>query len=211
MNLKNLTPHGRGVRGLDLSRSSILFGGAFGRIFRALPPAEFGPSEVETRANLHTLAKNMVSTEDKPKDGADPEESGIPALFTYLGQFVDHDLTFDPASSLQQQNDIDGLTDFRTPRFDLDNIYGRGPEDQPYLYFDLDKVPKLLLGKPLTGGTQAIPPAADLPRNGGNLTSTQPARAIIGDPRNDENVIISQLQGLFFRFHNRFVDDHPSL
>ncbi len=211
MNNKSPTPHGRGVRGITLPRSSLLFEGNFGRIFRALPPAQFGNDDRSSLASLHALAVKMVGPPDDPKDGADPEESGIPALYTYLGQFVDHDLTFDPASSLQQQNDIDGLTDFRTPRFDLDNIYGRGPEDQPYLYFDLDKVPKLLLGKPLTGGTQAIPPAADLPRNGGNLTSTQPARAIIGDPRNDENVIISQLQGLFFRFHNRFVDDHPSL
>src|SRR6266481_7484605 len=167
MNLKNLTPHGRGVRGLDLSRSSILFGGAFGRIFRALPPAEFGPSEVESRANLHTLAKNMVSTEDKPKDGADPEESGIPALFTYLGQFVDHDLTFDPASSLQQQNDPDGLVDYRTPRFDLDNVYGRGPDDQPYLYdftHGADKA-KLLLGGHLIGGGRLNEDARDLARN----------------------------------------------
>jgi len=73
-----------------------------------------------------------VSTKDDPKDGPDAEESGIPALYTYLGQFVDHDLTFDPASSLQQQDDPDGLVDFRTPKFDLDNVYGRGPDDQPY-------------------------------------------------------------------------------
>ena len=30
-------------------------------------------------------------------------------------------------------------------------------------------------------------------------------RAIIGDPRNDENVIVSRLQGLFLRLHNRFA------
>src|SRR5262245_53237553 len=134
MDLKNLTPHGRGVRGLTLSRSSQLFGGAFGRIFRALPAADFGANDDETQKNLKALGKAMVSTNDPPKDGPDPEESGIPALYTYLGQFVDHDLTFDPASSLQQQDDPDGLTDYRTPRFDLDNVYGRGPDDQPYLY-----------------------------------------------------------------------------
>jgi Animal haem peroxidase len=209
MNLKNLTPHGRGVRGLDLSRSSVLFGGAFGRIFRALPPAEFGPTEVETRANLHTLAKNMVSTQDDAKDGADPEESGIPALFTYLGQFVDHDLTFDPASSLQQQNDPDGLVDYRTPKFDLDNVYGRGPDDQPYLYdfsTGSDKA-KFVFGKPLSGAPAINPPARDLARNDAHLPAGQNARAIIGDPRNDENALVSQLQGLFLRFHNRLIDD----
>src|SRR5213079_2810653 len=119
--------------------------------------------------------------------GKDDEESGIPALYTYLGQFIDHDITFDPASSLQKQNDPDALTDFRTPAFDLDNVYGRGPSDQPYLY---DDGPTFLLGDKIGGGGD--PNARDLPRN--NAT---PARALIGDPRNDENTIISQLQGLF--------------
>ena len=64
----------------------------------------------------------------------EPGNPRIPAGFTYLGQFIDHDLTFDPASSLQKQNDPDALVDYRTPAFDLDNIYGRGPDDQPYLY-----------------------------------------------------------------------------
>src|SRR5437870_12564553 len=162
MKVRNLTPHGRGVRGLDLPRSSVLFGGAFGRIFRPLPAAEFGESDAETLANLHTLAKHMVSTDDPPKDGPDPEESGIPALYTYLGQFIDHDLTFDPASSLQQQNDPDALVDFRTPRFDLDCVYGRGPDDQPYLYQD-DGV-HLLLGRRLTGNPHDSR-TRDLPRN----------------------------------------------
>jgi hypothetical protein len=209
MDLKNLTPHGRGVRGLALSRSSVLFGGSFGRIFRALPPAEFGANDAETQANLKLLGKAMVSTPDPAKDGPDTEESGIPALYTYLGQFIDHDLTFDPASSLQQQNDPDGLVDYRTPRFDLDNVYGRGPDDQPYLYdftSGSDKA-KLLLGKPLSGGGPLNPSARDLARNDAHVAPKQPARAIIGDPRNDENAIVSQLQGLFLRFHNRLIDD----
>jgi hypothetical protein len=209
MNLKNLTPHGRGVRGLALPRSSLLFDGAFGRLFRALPPADFGANDAESQANLKLLGKAMVSTEDDPKDGPDPEESGIPALYTYLGQFVDHDLTFDPASSLQQQNDPDGLVDYRTPRFDLDNVYGRGPDDQPYLY-DFSSgsgQAKLLLGKPLTGGGPSNPGARDLPRNDAHVSAGRPARAIIGDPRNDENALVSQLQGLFFRFHNRLIDE----
>jgi Animal haem peroxidase len=204
MQLRNITPHGRGVRGLNLSRSSIFFGGAFGRIFRALPAAEFGASDDETLANLKVLGKAMVSTQDLPKDGPDAEESGIPSLYTYLGQFVDHDLTFDPASSLQQQNDPDGLVDYRTPKFDLDNVYGRGPDDQPYLYDfseGSDKA-KFLMGKTLTGAPAILPPALDLARNGAD-----PQRAIIGDPRNDENTLVSQLQGLFLRFHNRLITD----
>src|SRR2546429_4170360 len=48
----------------------------------------------------------------------------------------DLDLTFDPESSFQKKKDPDALTDFRTPAFDLDNVYGRGPGDQPYMYLD---------------------------------------------------------------------------
>src|SRR6058998_3054193 len=96
--------HGTTIRGLDLTRGSRFFGGQFGRMFRSLPPADFGSSDTKTEENL--LA---------------------------LGQAIDHDLTFDPASSLQQQDDPEGLVDFRTPRFDLDNLYGKGPDDAPYL------------------------------------------------------------------------------
>jgi hypothetical protein len=208
MDGRNFTAHGQGVRGLALSRSSLLFGGAFGRIFRALPPADFGANDAESMANLKGLGKAMVSTEDKPKDGPDTEESGIPALYTYLGQFIDHDITFDPASSLQQQNDPDGLVDYRTPKFDLDNVYGRGPADQPYLYefsSGSDKA-KFILGKALSGGGELNANARDLARNDSHVSAKQPARAIIGDPRNDENGLVSQLQGLFLRFHNRLID-----
>src|ERR1700745_1898870 len=112
MDLRNLTPHGRGVRGLTLPRSSQLFSGPFGRIFRALPPAEFGNNDQETQDNLAALAAEMVGGNDPPKDGPDAEESGIPSLYTYLGQFIDHDITFDPMSSLIKPSDPTPLTDF---------------------------------------------------------------------------------------------------
>ena len=166
-------------------------------MFRSLPAGRYGHTDAARRAALVTLGEQLTSSFDPPKDGADPEESGIPALYTYLGQFIDHDVTFDPMSTLVQHSDPDALTDFRTPAFDLDNVYGRGPSDQPYLY---DNGPKFLLGDLLNNG------APDLPRN-----NAQPRRALIGDPRNDENSIVSQLQGLFLRFHNRTVDDNRTL
>lgn len=196
----SIRPHGTGVRGLTLSRGSQLFEGRFGRMFRALPAADFGDTDEQTGKALGDLATAMVG-EDAPKDGADPEESGIPAVYTYFGQFIDHDLTFDPSSSLQKQDDPDALVDFRTPRFDLDNIYGRGKDEDPYFY---DNDGRFLLGRPLSGA-KANPKAHDLPRS-----QATPARAIIGDPRNDENTIVSQLQGLFHRFHNAvFADLKP--
>ena len=200
-----IRPHGAGVRGVNLSRSSTLFGGPFGRIFRVVPPADFGPDDVASLAALSNLASAMIAPPDPAKDGPDPEESGIPAAYTYLGQFIDHDLTFDPASSLQRQNDPDALVDYRTPRFDLDNVYGRGPDDQPYLYEDGRT---FILGTPLTGAA-ANPRAKDLPRSN-PASAGNPRRAIIGDPRNDENVIVSQLQGLLHRFHNKLAADQPS-
>jgi len=196
-------PHGLPPRGIDMDTRSRLFEGRFGRLFRALAPADFGNNDTEAQQLLEALAVAMIHEADCPKDGEDDEESGISAAYTYLGQFIDHDITFDPSSSLMRQNDPDGLTDFRTPRLDLDSIYGRGPDDQPYLYGD-NKT--LLLGKPLTGNAvgQPIQNAQDLARAAND-------RALIGDPRNDENVIVSQLQGLFLRFHNRVRHDNPEL
>jgi len=190
--------HSTVLRGLESSGLSPMFQGRFGRMFRSLPAARFGGSEEHNLGVLRKLGNAMSATFDPPKDGLDDEESGIPALYTYLGQFMDHDITFDPESSLQKQNDPDALTDFRTPAFDLDNVYGRGPDDQPYMY---DGSAKFLLGEPLSGGSQH---ARDLVRSPNG-------RALIGDPRNDENSIVSQLQGLFQRFHNRVVTEHPHL
>jgi len=205
---RRIRPHGVGVRGANLSRSSVLFSGPFGRIFRALPPADFGVDDAATLKALQALADKMTSVADpeEPKDGADDEESGIPSAYTYFGQFIDHDLTFDPASSLQKQNDPDALVDYRTPRFDLDNVYGRGPDDQPYLYEDGRS---FIVGAPLTGAA-ANPKARDLPRSAVSNPAQNSRRAIIGDPRNDENVIVSQLQGLWHRFHNRIATDNPA-
>jgi hypothetical protein len=195
--------HSTPIRGLMATVRSPIFQGRFGRLFRSLAPATFGHTDKENIDNLKTLGDAMSATFDPPTDGKDPEESGIPALYTYLGQFIDHDLTFDPASSLQAKDDPAALTDFRTPAFDLDNIYGRGPDDQPYMYNADGKT--FLLGKTILAGSTDVG-ATDLPRN-----SAKPARALIGDPRNDENTIVSQLQGLFHRFHNRTVQEHPHM
>ena len=190
--------HGKPLRGLMSTPKSSSFQGRFGRMFRFLPAATSGRTDADSREALMDLGKAMTSSFDPPKDGFDAEESGIPALYTYFGQFVDHDITFDPMTTLIQHSDPDALTDFRTPALDLDNVYGRGPGDQPYMYDNGG--PKFLLGDALDNG------ATDLPRN-----TAKPRRALIGDPRNDENSIVSQLQGLMLRFHNRVVDDNDKL
>jgi len=193
--------HGVPIRGLMSVNNSPQFEGKFGRMFHIQDKdkAKFGATDADNVTNLTALGTAMTAGFDAPFDGPDPEESGIPALYTYLGQFIDHDITFDPASSLQMQNDPDALVDFRSPAFDLDNVYGRGPDDQPALYNGDDT---FLLGDPIFGGTD--PNARDLPRNNALIR-----RALIGDPRNDENALVSQLQGLFLHFHNRMVADNP--
>lgn len=108
---------------------------------------------------------------------------------------MDHDITFDPVSSLTRQNDPDALVDFRSPAFDLDSLYGRGPSDQPYLY-DPDGV-HLTPGEDVSLTETVKGP--DLPR-------VASGRAVVGDPRNDENLIVSQLQVAMVRFHNAVLD-----
>jgi len=195
--------HSTEPRGLAGVPSSPLFEGRFGRMFRALPV--FGHDEQHLRA----LGDAMVSEAEEevtPEGEIDEEETTkpIPAGFTYLGQFVDHDLTFDPVSMLDRQNDPDALTNFRTPRFDLDSVYGRGPSDQPYLYDQERGVGAagetgllFLVGNAVSSDPTFAGP--DLPRNA-------QGRALTGDPRNDENLIVSQLHHAIAKFHNQVVE-----
>jgi hypothetical protein len=218
------------LRGSTAPRTSSSFQGKFGRMFRALPPADFADVDLELLADNGRISNdpdaksgmNAFPEVDRDDDGvpvrvngklvpkpapeavADTEENfGIPAGYTYLGQFIDHDITFDPASSMQKRNDPEALVDFRTPALDLDCLYGRGPEDQPYMFQD-DGV-RFNLGVALTRSGQASK-ANDLPRASTSNAPASARRAIIGDKRNDENVIVSQLQGVFLKFHNAVAD-----
>jgi hypothetical protein len=180
-------------------------------------------------AQLKTLGNAMIDAVDAPRD---PQETNsiIPPVYTYWGQFIDHDITANTdrtAADLETditQDDfiplspdfvIDKLKNLRRPAFDLDSVYGDGPTLDPALptaaknfYQEEDPV-KLKIGQnaeqdaagnPTPG--QKIPPeddlSRDLPRN--NRT------AVIGDSRNDENLIVAQFHLAFLRFHNAVVD-----
>lgn len=183
-------------RGLQAVPQSPLYKGLFGRMFRKLP-AQRPDDEL-----LVYLAAAMVEPEDS---GADRDNPRIPAGYTYLGQFVDHDITFDPTSKLQRLNDPNALRNFRTPRFDLDSLYASGPVDSPFLYENEGEFAgvKLLVGRNpaerIPGDPNERLEERDLPRN-------WQGRALIGDPRNDENNVVSQLQLAFIDFHNAVVD-----
>jgi len=136
--------------------------------------------------------------------------SDIPSGFTYLGQFLDHDLTFDktdvmlgaivsPAQLLQA----------RSPSLDLDSLYGAGPQDPGSAKFYEADGMHLKVGK--TVAADGIPAKAgfDLPRGAGSSARAK-RRAIIPDPRNDENLAVAQTHLAMIRFHNRVLDSLPS-
>ena len=110
---------------------------------------------------------------------------------TFFGQFLDHDLTRDGGSSLGRATSLRRSVNLRSARLDLDSVYGGGPRESPDLYGD-DRVHLLLE----SGGLHE-----DLPRDAEGA-------AIIADPRNDENLMISGLHAGFLRFHNAVVDRH---
>jgi hypothetical protein len=137
-------------------------------------------------------------------------ETRIPAGFTYLGQFVDHDLTFDrTAVTLGENVSPADLLQARSPSLDLDSLYGAGPGDpESERFYEADGI-HLKMGR--TEPIEGLPrfDGFDLPRGAGS-NPAQRRKAIIPDPRNDENLAIAQSHLAFIRFHNRVVDELPS-
>ncbi len=160
-------------------------------------------------AGLKALGSAMV---DAPADGE--PNSGIPPVYTYWGQFVDHDVTAntdrgtsiditgDPMTPLEPRLVLNILKNLREPALNLDSVYGNGPgapdEDGqvPYDGIKFRTGPLTVLGVP----GFAVVPGDDLPR----VAATGKAR--IGDSRNDENLIVAQLHLAFLKFHNAVVD-----
>jgi heme peroxidase len=123
--------------------------------------------------------------------GDEADEPGslasVAAGWPFFGQFVAHDITAD-RSAPQAHADLSQLRNARSPRLNLEGLYGDGPIGHPFL-FQRDDPAKLL----------TAPGGHDLLRN---IEGT----AIIGDPRNDSHVIMSQMHLAFVHAHNAFVD-----
>jgi hypothetical protein len=176
----------------------------FGRLFPSLKP--FAPaSKGVTKALLALGAKGgLLDAQDQLSAGPvnlitdpslsvnNPDNPTHTAGTTFFGQFVDHDSTFDTSSKLGTPTDPATSPNGRTPSLDLDSVYGGGPAASPALYDTPNDPAKLLIG---SGGI-----FEDLPR-------LPDGTAIIGDPRNDEHMIIAGLQCAFILFHNKAVDD----
>lgn len=177
------TAHGSTTRGLTVPPGSHGTSGSFGRMFPSLPARK--PTGLETAR----LFGSPGGTMDGGQTTDDQLNRHFPAGFTFFGQFVDHDLTLDATSTLDRQHDADSLVEFRSPRLDMDNVYGRGPVVSGYAYDPDSHLTKLALSD-----------------DGVDLARTADGVALIGDPRNDENLLLAQFHLAMIKFHNRIVD-----
>jgi hypothetical protein len=120
--------------------------------------------------------------------------SDIPAGYIYFGQFVDHDMTLDTTPLSHRLQDPLAMVNFNSPKFDLSSVYGKGILGSPELY-DPDRRGYLKVWE--------HDDLVDLPRD-------EVGAAYLGDPRNDENLIVAQLHTVFIRLHNKYMDQYNS-
>lgn len=152
-----------------------------------------------------TLPEAVLSKVARAMTRGAPRDGHIPAGFTYLGQFIDHDLTFDrtlvafgdrvsPAQLLQG----------RSPTLDLDSLYGAGPLDPVSAVFYESDLVRLRIGRTTRIGGDRARVGFDLPRVGSG-TLAERRKAQVPDRRNDENLAVAQHHAAMIRFHNRVV------
>ena len=169
-------------------------------------------------AALKALGSAMVE-QGAPADG----NSTVPPIYTYWGQFVDHDLTANtdrntsvsivdaPLAPMQPDQVRHDLLNLRQPQLNLDSVYGNGPgatgpEEVPFAG------DKFVIGDPQPLNPDVNLPGGDLPRDTTASTVAGRRRPLVGDTRNDENLVIAQLHVSVLRFHNQVVDwlgEHP--
>src|SRR5215208_695966 len=138
-------PRGDADHGVTTPRSTFYDQGRFGRLFPTLPP--FASDTPLVRAALTELGQpsGLMDADDvlsdpialitNPALSADNlDNPRLSAGMTFLGQFLDHDMTFDPTSSLARAQDPESIGNFRIPALDLDSVYGGAPDVSPHLY-----------------------------------------------------------------------------
>jgi hypothetical protein len=168
--------------------------GRFGRMFPQLPALFVADDAIKA------LADAMKETNPQDPKLSNPD---LPAGFTYLGQFIDHDITFDTTPMPERAVDPLQVHNFRTPALDLDSVYGAGPVAQPYLY-ERGGNGLFLIGTAGESGNSSDRPSPipalpnDLPRNAQGF-------ALVGDPRNDENLVVAQTHLAILKFHNKVM------
>ena len=185
----------------------------FTRMYPDLPT--FAPQTATARAAMQRMGArgDLFDAEDNLTDPIqsilnpavfsphNPDNPNMTAGMTFLGQFLDHDITFDKRSVLNANAQPGQTVNFRTAAFDLDSVYGNGPAGSPELYDTSSGRIKFIL--------QRIPGAEAVSRNGAprnDVPRDAQGNAIVAESRNDENVVISQIQVALLSFHNRITD-----
>ena len=152
----------------------------FGRMFPSLPPFADATDAVRAALSAVGAPEGILDAKDDlaagPKNlivqlgvngnpvnpgeyGTNPDNPTMTAGSTFVGQFTDHDITFDQTSQLGVPQNPLHSPNTRTPALDLDAVFGGGPGLRPDLYVpnpDGTVGPKLLIG---TGGVHE-----DVPR-----------------------------------------------
>ena len=159
----------------------------FGTMFKDLQA--FAPDDRLLTDLAHAMTEARDVVDDIVPDALDNPD--MPSGYIYLGQFIDHDMTRDTTPLNVQNLDPHALTNFDTPKFDLACVYGNGPVANPEL-FEADHKHLRLADNSLG--------VRDLPRDANGI-------AFVGDPRNDENLVVNQLQQAFILLHNHFLDN----
>jgi hypothetical protein len=169
--------------------------------------SRLGPKGMQLDDSLRiALAEAMTKETNQP----DSVGNSIPSGFTYLGQFVDHDMTLDnTARSLGENVSVADLVQGRSPALDLDSLYGRGPHHPEDAKFYSDGI-RLKMGKTKQTAfpdnrTNVDMAGFDLPRTAFGSTKAARRKALIPDQRNDENLVVAQTHLAFIRFHNTVV------
>ena len=115
--------------------------------------------------------------------------------FTYFGQFLGHDLSHDVTSLAGPYREAEDTPNFRTAAFDLDHVYGDGPEGSPYLYEGEEGAETFKIGRTIPSGY-----ARDLPVQNGHVLVGD-----LQDARNLDNLLLRQFHVLFLKFHNEAI------
>ena len=175
----------------------------FGSMFPNLPAFHYSQ---QAAADLAGTMLNPAPDPAGTDRGTADDSATLPSEYTYLGQFIDHNLDFDETAQPEANVNANALTNFESFRFDLNNVFGGGPAVDPQLYA-ADHRHLLVsgtLGTPqasgfptVTGGVNGV---FDLARNPSN------GQADLVEPRDDENQILSQISASFVAFYNNFVD-----
>ena len=162
----------------------------YSRLFRERGLRSWEPEGLDLEEKLATMENLARPLFDAKASEDPPRDLGLPAGYAFFAQFVTHDVSFGAPTRQPLLAHSRQLPNLRTPSFDLDSLYGNGPSDAPYMY-DPDDSGRFLVGRNETG-------EPDLPRVQDRFGRFRRlSRAVIGDPRNDENVIISQIHLAF--------------